>query len=62
VTEVVFTGFSSERDSADEVPRFWMIRSHNTKAGSFSCAGEKFSTLAEAVAFVESPEGRNWEK
>jgi hypothetical protein len=25
-------------------------------------AGEKFSTLAEAVAFVESPEGRNWEK
>jgi nitrous oxide reductase accessory protein NosL len=39
-----------------------MIRSHNTKAGSFSCAGEKFSTLAEAVAFVESPEGRNWEK
>jgi hypothetical protein len=39
-----------------------MIRFHNTKAGSFSCAGEKFSTLAEAVAFVESPEGRNWEK
>ena len=34
-----------------------MIRSHNTKARSFSCAGEKFSTLAEAVAFVESPEG-----
>ena len=34
-----------------------MIRSHNTKAGLFSCAGEKFSTLAEAVAFVESPEG-----
>lgn len=26
-----------------------MIRSRNTKAGSFSCAGEKFSTLAEAV-------------
>ena len=25
-----------------------MIRSHHTKAGSFSCAGEKFSTLAEA--------------
>ncbi len=39
-----------------------MIRSHNTKAGSFSCAGEKFSTLAEAVAFVESPEGPNLEK
>ncbi len=34
-----------------------MIRSHYTKAGSFSCAGEKFSTLAETVAFVESPEG-----
>src|SRR6266481_7738541 len=34
-----------------------MIRSHNTKAGLFSCAGEKFSTLAEAVAFVESHEG-----
>ena len=34
-----------------------MIRSHDTKAGLFSCAGEKFSTLAEAVAFVESPEG-----
>jgi hypothetical protein len=39
-----------------------MIRSHKTKAGSFSCADEKFSTFAEAVAFVESPEGRNWEK
>ena len=39
-----------------------MIRSHKTKPGSFSCAGEKFWTLAEAVAFVESPEGRNWEK
>jgi len=39
-----------------------MIRSHNTKAGSFSCAGEKFSTLAEAVAFVESPEAPNSEK
>jgi hypothetical protein len=38
-----------------------MIRSHHTKAGSFSCAGEKFSTLAEAGAVVESPEGRNWE-
>ena len=54
--QIVFTGFPSERDSADEVPSFWMIRSHNTKAGSFSYAGEKFSTLAEAVAFVESPE------
>jgi hypothetical protein len=39
-----------------------MIRSHNTKAGSFSCAGEKFSTLAEAVAFVESPEAPKSEK
>ena len=39
-----------------------MICSHNTKAGSFSCAGEKFSTLAEAVAFVESPEAPNSEK
>ena len=39
-----------------------MIRSNNTKAGSFSCAGEKFSTLAEAVAFVESPEAPNSEK
>jgi hypothetical protein len=39
-----------------------MIRSYNTKAESFSCAGEKFSTLAEALAFVESPESPNSEK
>jgi hypothetical protein len=54
----VFTGLSSGRDRADGAPSFWMIRSHNRKAGLFSCAGERFSTLAEAIAFVESPEGR----
>src|SRR5260370_42095702 len=50
--QIGFTGFSWGRDRADGAPSFWMIRSHHTKAWSFSCAGAKFSTLAKAVAFA----------
>src|SRR6516225_7426739 len=47
VTEIVFTGFSSEGDGS---PKFPTVDSHNTKAGTCYSLGS-FTTLEEGVAF-----------
>ena len=45
VTEVIFTGFPSERDGSR---KFWMVDAHNTKTGMRYSLGS-FTTLEEAV-------------
>jgi hypothetical protein len=58
VTEVIFTGFPSECDGS---PKFWTVESHNTKTGMRYSLGS-FTTLEEAVAFLESTKGSGSEK
>ena len=53
VTEITFTGFSSERDGH---LKFWTVDSHNTQTGICYSLGS-FTTLEEAVAFLESTKG-----
>jgi hypothetical protein len=53
VTEITFTGFSSERDGP---LKFWTVDSHNTQTGICYSLGS-FTTLEEAVAFLESTKG-----
>jgi hypothetical protein len=55
VTEIVFTGFSSEGDGS---PKFWTVDSHNTKPGMCYSLGS-FTTLEESFAFLESTKGPN---
>ena len=50
VTEITFIGFSSERDGP---LKFWTVDSHNTQTGMCYSLGS-FTTLEEAVAFLES--------
>jgi hypothetical protein len=50
VTEITFTGFSSERDGP---LKFWTVDSHNTQTRMCYSLGS-FTTLEEAVAFFES--------
>ena len=50
VTEITFTGFSSERDGP---LKFWTVDSHNTQTRMCYSLGS-FTTLEEAVAFLES--------
>ena len=50
VTEVIFTGFPSERYGSR---KFWTVDAHNTKTGMHYSLGS-FTTLEEAVAFLES--------
>ena len=45
VTEVIFTGFPSERDGSR---KFWMVDAHNTKTGMRYSLGS-FTDLEEAV-------------
>ena len=58
VTEITFTGFSSERDGP---LKFWTVDSHNTQTRMCYSLGS-FSTLEEAVAFLESTKGPSSEK
>jgi len=58
VTEVIFTGFPSERDGS---PKFWTVDAHNTKTGMSYSLGS-FTTLEEAVAFLESTKVSGSEK
>jgi hypothetical protein len=58
VTEIIFTGFPSERDGS---PKFWTVDSHNTKTSMCYSLGS-FTTLEEAVAFLESTKGPSSEK
>ena len=58
VTEVIFTGFPSERDGS---PKFWTVDAHNTKTGMSYSLGS-FNTLEEAVAFLESTKAPSSEK
>ena len=58
VTEVIFTGFPSERDGSR---KFWTVDAHNTKTGVRYSLGS-FTTLEEAVAFLESTKGPSSEK
>jgi hypothetical protein len=53
VTEITFTGFSSERDGP---LKFWTVDSHNTQTRMCYSLGS-FTTLEEAVAFLESTKG-----
>jgi hypothetical protein len=53
VTEITFTGFSSERV---EPPKFWTVDAHNTQTGMRYSLGS-FTTLEEAVAFLQSTKG-----
>ena len=53
VTAITFTGFSSERDGP---LKFWTVDSHNTQTGICYSLGS-FTTLEEAVAFLESIKG-----
>jgi len=53
VTEITFTGFPSERDGP---LKFWTIDSHNTQTRMCHTLGS-FTTLEEAVAFLESTKG-----
>ena len=53
VTEVIFTGLQSQRDGS---PKFWTVDSHNMKTGMCYSLGS-FTTLEEAVAFLESTKG-----
>ena len=57
VTEITFIGFSSESDGS---PKFWTVDSHNTETGMCDSLGS-FTTLEEAVAFLESTKGRGLE-
>ena len=50
VTEITFIGFSSERDGP---LKFWTVDSHNTQTRICYSLGS-FTTLEEAVAFLES--------
>ena len=50
VTEITFTGFSSERAGP---LKFWTVDSHNTQTRMCYSLGS-FTTLEEAVAFLES--------
>jgi hypothetical protein len=50
VTEITFIGFSSERDGP---LKFWTVDSHNAQTGMCYSLGS-FTTLEEAVAFLES--------
>jgi hypothetical protein len=50
VTEITFTGFSSERDGP---LKFWTVDSHNTQTRVCYSLGS-FTTLEEAAAFFES--------
>jgi len=61
VTEITFTGFLSERDRAEGPPKFWTVDSHNTKTSTCYSLGS-FTTLEEAVAFLESTKGPSPEK
>ena len=58
VTEVIFTGFPSERDGSR---KFWTVDAHNTKTGVRYSLGS-FTTLEEAVAFLESTKAPSSEK
>jgi hypothetical protein len=58
VTEIIFTGFPSERDGS---PKFWTVDAHNTKTGMSYSLGS-FNTLEEADAFLESTKGSSSEK
>ena len=49
VTEVIFTGFPSERDG---LRKFWMVDAHNTKTGMRYSLGS-FTDLEEAVPVSE---------
>jgi len=53
VTEITFTGFSSERDGP---LKFWTVDSHNTQTRRCYSLGS-FTTLEEPVAFLESTKG-----
>ena len=53
VTAITFTGFSSEREGP---LKFWTVDSHNTQTGIRYSLGS-FTTLEEAVAFLESTKG-----
>ena len=53
VSEIIFTGFPSERDGS---PKFWTVDSHNTQTRMCYSLGS-FTTLEEAVAFLESTKG-----
>ena len=53
VTEITFTGFSSERDGP---LKFWTVDSRNTQTRICYSLGS-FTTLEEAIAFLESTKG-----
>src|SRR6516162_8486297 len=53
VSAITFTGFSSERYGP---LKFWTVDSHNTQTGICYSLGS-FTTLEEAVAFLESIKG-----
>ena len=53
VTAITFTGFSSERNGP---LKFWTVDSHNTQTGICYSLGS-FTTLEEAVAFLEAIKG-----
>ena len=58
VSEIIFTGFPSERDGS---PKFWTADSHNMKTGMCYSLGS-FTTLEEAIAFLESTKESSSEK
>lgn len=58
LTEIIFTGFPSERDGSG---KFWTVDANNPKTGMRHSLGS-FTTLEEAVAFLESPAGPSLEK
>jgi hypothetical protein len=58
VTEVIFTGFPSERDGSR---KFWTVDAHNTKTGVRYSIGS-FTTFEETVTFLESTKGPSSEK
>ena len=51
VTEITFTGFSSERDGP---LKFWTVESHNTQTRMCYSLGS-FTTLEEALRFSNQP-------
>jgi hypothetical protein len=58
LAEIIFTGFPSERDGSG---KFWTVDAHNTKTGMRHSLGS-FTTLEEAVAFLEPSDGPSLEK
>ena len=60
VSEIIFTGFPSERDGS---PKFWTIDARNTKTDMRYSLGS-FATLEEAIAFpvLKSTKGPSSEK